>query len=510
MIFPNPHLGALNFLRPFADHSRVVLAGVAADPYAGSRPREFRPNAAYPLPELRPVGDFAALSAGRRYVTVQAKFVIAQCAAIGWLALCIVISLAFADGLSNLVSWPYALALLVFVVYIPAYLAAFQCIGLVLDDPPPLKVARPDVPVTIVVPARDEAKRVVATLAYLASQDYDGQLRVLVVDNGSSDDTAGEARRGAIHLGIDLDVVYEGRPGRAHARNRGLSRVTTQVTLMVDAGAYLHPSAVRMLVGRLLSSPPDTAMVAGHALARNERDGSFAEALAAEYALSANALQRVNGLFQGALVAEGACSVFRTDAVRAVNGWPLDTTDDVALTWRFLERGWRVFHETLGIAFTSANVGVGSSARRRARNAWGLLAAIREAGPLSLRFPFSRFLAAVDLGYPWLDLLFTLGWVQALVFLLFGEASLFGWYVFLVLPMSVGAQALVRRYHRDVMDTAGIAMPKRGVERMAALLGVQAIQSPVSVWAYVEELELLRGRAIRGPFSRFRPERWRR
>src|SRR5207247_2437843 len=120
--------------------------------------------------------------------------------------------------------------------------------------------------------------------------------------------------------------------------------------------------------------------------------------------------------------------------------------------------------------------------------------ALREAGPLSLRFPFSRFVGAVDLGYPLFDLLFTLGWVQALVFLLFGEISLFGFYLLLVLPISLAGQALVRRYHHDVMETAGLNMPEPGVGRIAALLGVQAVQAPVSLWAYVQELGVLRGR----------------
>ena len=45
--------------------------------------------------------------------------------------------------------------------------------------------------------------------------------------------------------------------------------------------------------------------------------------------------------------------MFRTDAVRAVNGWPPVVGEDVVLTWRFLERGWRVFHEPLAVAFTT-------------------------------------------------------------------------------------------------------------------------------------------------------------
>ncbi len=460
---------------------------------ADTASREVRCSASYPLPQLRPVPDFVGLPSGRRYVTVQSKFVIAQVAAAGWTAIAVAISLAFAQGLATLVSWPYAVVLLAATVWVPAYLAAFSAITLVLDDPPALKVVRPGTPVTVLIPVLDERTALVATIAYLAAQDYDGSLKVLVVDRGSADDTAGEARRAALRVGLDADVLTVPGVDRASARNAGLARVTTPLLVTVEPGAYLHPSAVRLLVARLSSSPNDTAGVAGDAVVRNHREGSGAELLAAEYALGANAVQRVNALFQGALVAEGACSVFRTDAVRAVNGWATGAAQDVQLTWRLLERGWRVFHEPLALAFTTERITIASAARRRARHAWGLLAALHEPGRRPLRFPFSRFLTAVDVATPVLDLVFTIAWVQAVVFLAFGQLSLVGFYALFVLPLSLAAPALVRRYQRDVLDEAGLAVARRGgLARFSPLLWTQAVQAPVGVWSELREIQRLR------------------
>ena len=297
-----------------------------AAPPSPPAPGEFRPNAAYPLPPLRPVADFVAMPAGRRYVTVQSKFAIAQCVAAGWTIVTVIVSLAFLRGLSGLVSWPYALLLLAVVVYAPAYFAAFRCVALMLDDPPPLKVVRPNTPVTIVMPAGTRKTELIASLAYLAAQDYDGSLRVILIDRGETAaanveswdaDLVAEARRATLRLSIELDVVSVPGTDLATARNRGLAAVMTPLVLMLDPGAYLHPSAVRLLVGRLLSSPPDTAGVSGHALVRNRDDSAFGEVLAVDLALQTHEIQRVHGLFQGPLVAEAACSVFKTEAVRA-------------------------------------------------------------------------------------------------------------------------------------------------------------------------------------------------
>jgi poly-beta-1,6-N-acetyl-D-glucosamine synthase len=482
---PGPHAPDGGFAGP----TMPTTPAGGDDPAA----REVRCSASYPLPQLRPVPDFVGMPSGRRYVTVQSKFVIAQVAAAGWTAIAVAISLAFAQGLASLVSWPYAVILLASAVWVPAYLAAFNAITQVLDDPPALKILRPGTPVTVLIPVLDERTALVATLAYLAAQDYDGALRVLVVDRGSVDDTAGEARRAAVRLGIDVDVLTAPGVDRASARNAGLARISTPVLVAVEPGAYLHPSAVRLLVARLSSSPTDTALVAGDAVVRNHRDGSGAELLAGEYALGANAVQRVNALFQGALVAEGACSVFRTDAVRSVNGWATGAAQDVQLTWRLLERGWRVFHEPLALAFTTERITIASAARRRARHAWGLLAALHEPGRRPLRFPFSRFLTAVDVATPVLDLVFTIAWVQAVVFLAFGQISLVGFYALFVLPLSLAAPALVRRYQRDVLDEAGLAVARRGgLARFAPLLWTQAVQAPVGVWSELREIQRLR------------------
>ena len=50
-------------------------------------------------------------------------------------------------------------------------------------------------PVTAVIPARDEAEFIAASVNSLLAQDYPGPLRVIVVDDDSSDGTAALARQ---------------------------------------------------------------------------------------------------------------------------------------------------------------------------------------------------------------------------------------------------------------------------------------------------------------------------
>ena len=82
---------------------------------------------------------------------------------------------------------------------------------------------------------------------------------------------------------------------------------------------------------------PGAGQVAGNR-GGGERHGDLQEVEAHSYSLAVHASQRLHGLFQAPLVAEGSCSLYRTDAVRAVHGWARDDLDGVMLTWRFLEQ----------------------------------------------------------------------------------------------------------------------------------------------------------------------------
>ena len=61
---------------------------------------------------------------------------------------------------------------------------------------PLLAPARPTIapPVAVVVPARDEAPMITASLRSLLAQDYAGRLRIILVDDGSGDGTGTIAR----------------------------------------------------------------------------------------------------------------------------------------------------------------------------------------------------------------------------------------------------------------------------------------------------------------------------
>jgi hopene-associated glycosyltransferase HpnB len=103
--------------------------------------------------------------------------------------------------------------------------------------------------VTVVIPARNEAAVIGQSLGALAGSSQGTGLRVVLVDDGSSDGTADAARSTA---GVDVQVVPgrplpEGWAGKVWALEQGVSRVETALTLMIDADIALSRGVIAAL-----------------------------------------------------------------------------------------------------------------------------------------------------------------------------------------------------------------------------------------------------------------------
>ena len=107
---------------------------------------------------------------------------------------------------------------------------------------------------SVVIPVRDEAAHLPATIdALLAALDGSGfDAELVVVDDGSSDGSADEARAAADGR-IPLVVVRRGGDGRFIARRAGLEAATGELALLLDARVRLEPDSLRFLHDRTLA-----------------------------------------------------------------------------------------------------------------------------------------------------------------------------------------------------------------------------------------------------------------
>ncbi len=116
--------------------------------------------------------------------------------------------------------------------------------------------------VTIVIPVRDRAAIVGRTLDSVAAQTA-RPLRVILVDNGSSDNTREVLDRWRdSHQSDDfnIEVISERRPGATAARNAGLERVTTEWIMYFDSDDTMAPGHVQQAL-EFVESHADTDIV---------------------------------------------------------------------------------------------------------------------------------------------------------------------------------------------------------------------------------------------------------
>ncbi len=127
--------------------------------------------------------------------------------------------------------------------------------------------------VDVVVPARDEAETIGRVIESLLAQQYAGRLRVLLVDDGSSDDTVALARaavaepaRPCTFCGLTPSLtVVTGAPkppgwsGKLWAVSQGVAISQAPVLLLADADIVHDPRHLATLVARL--NAPHVEMV---------------------------------------------------------------------------------------------------------------------------------------------------------------------------------------------------------------------------------------------------------
>ncbi len=425
----------------------------------------------------------------RFYVPVAVKFVIAVAMAIAWLGGAVVLSMPWERELSRDAGPVIAWTVIVLLAYMPGFLVAFLAASLFLDRQPPLRVACPTTALTILIAARNEEVGIADTIEYAARSDYAGPVVVMLADNGSTDATVSVARATAEHLGVDLRVIHESTPGKAHALNRALDSVTTPYVVTVDADTLLHPEALRRLVSRLESAPVDTVAVAGAVLVRNSRDNLLTSMQEWDYYLGIAAVKRMQGLYQSTLVAQGAFSLYRTDALRRVGGWPDAIGEDIVVTWRLMQGGARVYTEPTAVAFTDVPRELRHFMRQRARWARGMFEGIRAVPPWRQSRLLARLVAGIDLLIPLLDIGYALIFLPGVVLLCFGVPAIVSVWTLMVLPVTLLVYGALRRHQRvDVFAPLGLRVRKNRVGYLGFLLGYQALCSVAALAGYAQEI----------------------
>lgn len=424
----------------------------------------------------------------RMYIQLRLKLVLVAAVALAWAGFSLWLALPWINELGESITVPLAIVVIGGIAIVPGYLNAHLIASLLIDQPPPLRFDLAFPAVTVVVACFNEEDSVDETLDYILRQDYPGEMRVLVADDGSTDRTAELARRRA-RADSRIYVLTLAHGGKALTLNGALKHVHTPLVATVDADTLLMPAALRRAVARMEISPPDTVAVAGAVFVRNSRQNFITRAQEWDYFLGIASVKRQQGLFQGTMVAQGAFSVYRAAALAGVGGWPDRIGEDIVLTWAMMRAGGRVGYERTAIGFTGAPDNLKAFARQRRRWARGMIEGLREhGGALLVGGRSNAHAVLVNFVFPYVDLVYSVAFPIGIVLALFGNFAIVGPMTLAVLPLNILLSLIMFRLSRQAFQEVGLRVRQNRLGFLGYLLTYQLIMSPISVAGYAQEL----------------------
>ncbi|WP_405011189.1 bifunctional polysaccharide deacetylase/glycosyltransferase family 2 protein [Kitasatospora sp. NBC_01539] len=240
-------------------------------------------------------------------------------------------------------------------------------------------------PVTVLVPAYNEQECIANTLHSLSAGEQ--PIEVIVIDDGSSDDTARIVR--------DLDLpgvrlITQPNSGKPQALNTGIANASHDIIVMMDGDTVFEPSTVRELVQPF--GDPTVGAVAGNAKVGN-RDTLIGAWQHIEYVMGFNLDRRMYDVLNIMPTIPGAVGAFRRSALERVGGMSEDTlAEDTDVTMALLRDGWRIVYAEKARAWTEAPASMNQLWSQRYRWSYGTMQAMwKHRHALVERGPGGRF-----------------------------------------------------------------------------------------------------------------------
>lgn len=218
--------------------------------------------------------------------------------------------------------------------------------------------------IAVVVPAFNEGVAVARTVHAVMAAGYPGhKLEVVLVNDGSEDDTAQHMRRAAAYYpdGAVRCIDLPRNQGKRAAMAAGIRATEAEVLVFVDSDSVPSPGSLHRLVQAL--ADPKVGAVSGITHVRNAYTNTLTRMQMARYFISFQLLKSAESVLGAVTCCSGCFAAYRREAVMPVLeewenqrflGAPCTHGDDRALTNRVLRAGYTARYDATAEAWTDA------------------------------------------------------------------------------------------------------------------------------------------------------------
>ena len=206
--------------------------------------------------------------------------------------------------------------------------------------------------VAVIIPAYNEERMIVQTIKSCLRQTR-MPARIFVVDDLSTDHTPDLVRQMSSMFSNVILVRNPQKLGKAGGINYVLRHLTEDIVMVIDADTFLHHQYVENMIRALRFY--GAAAATGYVIPYTERGKQTPFMLHRAYAyiygheIEKRAQESINGL----IVLAGCAAAYKREILIEMGGMPHDTiVEDMDLTWRLIEKGYKTIYTKNAFAFT--------------------------------------------------------------------------------------------------------------------------------------------------------------
>ncbi len=205
--------------------------------------------------------------------------------------------------------------------------------------------------VSVIVPGKNEGKHIPKLAESLKHQTYKNY-ELVIVDDGSDDDTAIICRKLEKKGEIDHFIRNEIRGGKASAANTAFNFSHGKYIVHLDADSHLEVNAIEtILLPFYLDS--NIGAVGGDVRVANAEKTFTTRLQAIEYLKSISTGRTISSELGILRIISGAHGAFRRDVLLRLHGWDVGPGLDGDITLKIRKLGFRVVHEPMAICYTN-------------------------------------------------------------------------------------------------------------------------------------------------------------
>ncbi|WP_131795864.1 glycosyltransferase family 2 protein [Fluoribacter gormanii] len=419
------------------------------------------------------------------YYSVASKFSLAIFVSLAWFFLCTYLSLPWIKELAQFVGTPTASIIIFLIALLPGFMNAFLIVAFIIDKRPKLNPTTNWPDISVLIPAHNEEGQIKQTIQSLLNQDYLGHIEIIVIDNASTDTTL------SLIKSFDLEnliVLEEQKKGKSFALNKGLAIAKHDYILTLDADTFLLSDAVSQLMLTFLNAPKNTAAVAGSIYVRNSRKNFITRIQEWDYFHAIASIKRVQSLFQGTLVAQGAFSLYRKECIKEVGGWANTVGEDIVLTWGMLEKNYRIDFAEGALSFTNVPDTYRAFFFQRSRWSRGMIEAFIAHPKILFNPRLITFLMYWDLFFPAIDTAFIFIFIPGIIAAFFGYFFIAGPMTLAVLPLSILMNIIFLHRQGDMFHRKNLKIRRNRLGFLYYLLFYSILMSPACIHGYLSEI----------------------